>query len=214
MFARTARVLDNSKKRARGAIRELVREALAPPPPRTRISRSWSAEALWQIVRMVLDEFPRQLARTRRFTLGVPRAVTISADGERVLFLRSKGGEDPVTCLWLLDLASGRGEQLLADPAAAWNAGSGDVPEAERIRRERARGRAAGIVAHSADTDGRTVAFALDGQLWALSVDEEEDGQACAPRLVSTPGAVTEPRIDPTASESRTSPTGRCTWPN
>jgi len=74
---------------------------------------------MWQIVGMVLDEFPRQLARTRCFTLGVPRSVTISADGRRALFLRSKGGEDPVTCLWLLDLAAGRGEQLLADPAGS-----------------------------------------------------------------------------------------------
>ena len=146
---------------------------------------------------MALDEFPRQLARTRRFTLGVPRAMTISADGERVLFLRSQGGEDPVTCLWLLDLADGGGERLLADPAAAWNAGSGDVPEAELIRRERARERAAGIVAFSADTDCRTVAFALDGQLWALSVDQDSTGGQARPRLVPTAGPVTEPRIDP-----------------
>ena len=55
---------------------------------------------------MVLDEFPRQLARTRRFSLGVPRAVTISPDGGRVLFLRTSGGEDPVSRLWLLDLAA------------------------------------------------------------------------------------------------------------
>ena len=127
---------------------------------------------------MVLDEFPRQLARTRRFTLGVPRAVTISADGGRVLFLRTSGGEDPVSRLWLLDLTAGAGagegegeggaEQLLADPTASWNAGSGEVPEAERIRRERARELASGIVAYSADEACRTVAFALDGQLWAL----------------------------------------------
>ena len=93
---------------------------------------------------MVLDEFPRQLARTRRFSLGVPRAVTISPDGECVLFVRTGGGEDPVGRLWLLDLAGdhgieGGGEQLLADPTASWNVGSGEVPEAERIRRERAR---------------------------------------------------------------------------
>jgi dipeptidyl-peptidase-4 len=143
---------------------------------------------------MVLDEFPRQLARTRRFTLGVPRAVTISADGERVLFLRTKGGEDPVTCLWLLDLADGQDEQLLADPAESWHVGSGDVPEAERIRRERARELAAGIVAYSADADCRTVAFALDGELWVLSAD----GGAPHPGLVPTAGPVTEPRIDPT----------------
>ena len=143
---------------------------------------------------MVLDEFPRQLARTRRFTLGVPRAVTISADGERVLFLRTKGGEDPVTCLWLLDLVAGGGERLLADPAASWHVGSGDLPEAERIRRERARERAGGIVAYSADAGCRTVAFALDGRLWTLSVGGDE----AIPRLMPTAGPVTEPRIDPT----------------
>ena len=153
---------------------------------------------------MVVDEFPRQLARTRRFSLGVPRAVTISPDGERVLFLRSKGGEDPVTCLWLLDLAAGRGEQLLADPAASWNAGSGDVPEAERIRRERAREMAGGIVAYSADADCRTVAFALDGQLWVLSVDggsaRDDDLAAAAagPSQVPAAGPVIDPRVDPT----------------
>ncbi len=154
---------------------------------------------------MVLDEFPRQLARTRRFTLGVPRAVTISADGSRVLFLRSRGGEDPVTCLWRLDLAAGRGEQLLADPAASWHAGSGDVPEAERIRRERAREQASGIVAYSADADCRTVAFALDGQLWVLSAVQGSvaDGlpePGVLPRLVATAGPVTDPRVDPTGN--------------
>jgi hypothetical protein len=42
------------------------------------------------LVGMVLDEFPRRLARSRRFTPGVPRAMTISADGERVLFPQNK----------------------------------------------------------------------------------------------------------------------------
>jgi len=156
---------------------------------------------------MVLDEFPRQLARTRRFSLGVPRAVTISADGERVLFLRTGGGEDPVSRLWLLDLADGSGsgsngsnsnaERLLADPTASWNAGSGEVPEAERIRRERARELADGIVAYSADEACHNIAFALDGNLWTLQVPAEDQPPAF-PRPVPTAGPVTEPRIDPT----------------
>ena len=150
-------------------------------------------------MRMDLDEFPRQLARTRRFTLGVPRAVTISRDGERVLFLRTSGGEDPVTRLWLLNLADGRGEELLADPTAPWNAGPGEVPEAERVRRERVRERAAGIVAYSADADCRTVAFALDGQLWVLRAGGGIAGDtAVVPTLVRTAGPVMDPRIDPT----------------
>jgi dipeptidyl-peptidase 4 len=164
---------------------------------------------------MVLDAFPRQLARTRRFSLGVPREVTISADGGRVLFLRTSGGEDPVSRLWLLDLTGGAGagagagsasgEQLLADPTESWNVGSGEVPEAERIRRERMRELAGGIVAYSADDDCRTVAFALDGQLWVLPIEREGHGTGSGPdlatarpRLVPTAGPVADPRIDPT----------------
>lgn len=155
---------------------------------------------------MAIDDFPRQLARTRRFSLGVPRAVTISRDGGRVLFLRSRGGEDPVTCLWLVDLADGgevrpsadgAGERLLADPAASWHEGSGDVPEAERVRRERARELASGIVAYSADADCRTVAFTLEGRLWVLRVGDNP-GETVIPALVPTAGPVTDPRIDPT----------------
>jgi dipeptidyl-peptidase 4 len=44
---------------------------------------------------VVIDDFLRQLASTRRFTLGVPGAVTISRDGGRLLFLRTRSGEDP-----------------------------------------------------------------------------------------------------------------------
>jgi dipeptidyl-peptidase-4 len=112
-----------------------------------------------------------------------------------VLLLGTCGGEDPFSRLWLLDLADGDAEQLLADPAASWNAGSGEAPEAERIRRERARERSVGIVAYSADADCRSVAFALGGQLWVLRVGE---GTAGVPRPVPTAGPVTEPRIDPT----------------
>ena len=145
------------------------------------------------------------MARTRYFTLGVPRAVTVSRDGGRVLFLRTRGGEDPVSCLWRLDLADGAGrgkvagcERLLADPAASWNIGPGDVPEAERVRRERARELADGIVAYSADADCRTVVFALEGRLWVVRVGDDPPGPADVPEPVPAAGAVTDPRIDPT----------------
>jgi dipeptidyl-peptidase 4 len=153
----------------------------------------------WQGAVVAIDDFPRQLASTRRFTLGVPRAVTVSADGGRVLFLRTRGGEDPVTCLWRLDLADGGGrERLLADPAASWNFGPGDVPEAERVRRERVREQAAGIVAYSADAHCRTVAFALDGRLFVLRVGDDPLEPAGVPEPVPVAGAVADPRIDPT----------------
>src|SRR5215472_11100493 len=103
------------------------------------------------------DTFPRQQARTRNFSLGVPRSLVISPDGSRVAFLRSKGGSDPVTCLWVLDLPAGQdstvpgSERLVADPAAL---GAGqDEPAAEQARRERSRERATGIVAFATDAD-------------------------------------------------------------
>jgi len=149
---------------------------------------------------MAFEDFLQQLASTRRFTLGVPRAVTVARDGRRVLFLRTRGGEDPVTCLWRLDLAgaAGGGERLIADPAASWNSGPGDVPEAERVRRERAREHAAGIVAYSADENCQTIAFGLDGRLWVVRVGDDPGEPAGVPQPVPAAGAVTDPRIDPT----------------
>ncbi len=45
------------------------------------------------------EGFPRLHARTRRFTLGVPRGFTLTPSGDRVIFQRTKSGTDPVTCL-------------------------------------------------------------------------------------------------------------------
>src|SRR5207248_4514713 len=87
------------------------------------------------------DTFPRQYARTRRFTLGQPRAFTIFPD--HVLFLRSLSGSDPRMHLWVLDLATGD-ERRLLDPAGL--ADDGDLPIAERARRERVRETATGVV--------------------------------------------------------------------
>lgn len=142
--------------------------------------------------------FPRQLARTQRFTLGLPRSFTLLPDGSGALFLRTRGPEDRTSCLWLRDAA---GERLLADPAdlgsssgSAGSAGaSGPVPEAELVRRERARERSVGVVAYSTDAAVRTVAFALDGALWVV---DAHDGRPARP--VPTAGPVVDPRLDPT----------------
>jgi dipeptidyl-peptidase 4 len=181
------------------------------PPRRVRLLRggltggeqinvSLGCRAAWQSAGVVTDAVLQQLASTRRFTLGVPRAVTVSRDGGRVLFLRTRGGEDPLTCLWGLDVADGAGgrERLLADPAAPWNRGPGDVPEAERVRRERARETSSGIVTYSADAACRTVVFALHGRLWVLRVGDDPRAPVGVPELVPAVGVVTDPRIDPT----------------
>jgi dipeptidyl-peptidase 4 len=138
----------------------------------------------------VTDSFPRRQARTRRFTLGAPRGVTISPDGDRVVFLRSLGGTDPVTCLWTLDLATGE-ERLVADPREL-DAGEEDLPPEEKARRERSREQAGGVVGYATDRPVTMAAFALSGQLYVT-----EFTAGMTPRLVETPGGVIDPRPDP-----------------
>ena len=109
------------------------------------------------------DTFPRQYARTQRFTLGEPRNLTVSPDEQRVVFLRSRSGDDPVNCLWVADLATGT-EQLVADPVAllAGHAADDDSLSAEeRARRERMREGAGGITAYATDAAVTVAAFTL-----------------------------------------------------
>ncbi len=137
------------------------------------------------------ESFPRQQARTRHFTLGLPRSFQISPDGNRVAFLRSRGGDDPVTCLWVLDTGTGA-ERLVADPAVLGDATAGLTAQ-EKARRERVREQAAGIVAFACDSALSVAAFALAGQVFAA--DLAAGGQAPRP-IPARPGAF-DPRPDP-----------------
>ncbi|GAA1561344.1 prolyl oligopeptidase family serine peptidase [Actinomadura kijaniata] len=134
--------------------------------------------------------YPRQSARTRRFTLGVPRAFQIAPDGSLVTFLRTKAGDDPVTCLWTLDTATGE-ERLLADPTALNVTGEEDLPAEERARRERAREAAGGIVGYAVDRDCRQAVFTLGGQLFLADLASGDVRRLPA----RTP--VFDPRLDP-----------------
>src|SRR5487761_1544139 len=138
------------------------------------------------------ESFPRQQARTRRFTLGVPRAFRISPDGSRVAFLRTRSGSDPLTCLWVLDVASGQ-ERLVADPASI-GADENDLPPQERARRERAREQAGGIVSYAVDAALRTAVFPLSGRVFAVNLDGS--GPA-GPREVAVRTPALDPRPDP-----------------
>ncbi len=133
--------------------------------------------------------FPRQQARTRRFTLGVPHAFRIAADGSRVLFLRSPAGDDPVTQLWSFEVASGS-ERLICDPAAV--GGDGELPPEERARRERVRESAEGIVAFRCSREATVAAFALGGRAYLATV---ETGEVLA---LATESLALDPTPDPT----------------
>lgn len=138
------------------------------------------------------DTFPRQHARTQRFTLGEPRNLSVSPDGRRVVFLRSPAGDDPVNALWVLDVDSGT-ERLVADPAALLDDATGDLPDEERARRERAREGAGGVTAYATDADCTVVAFTLEGRLFAGGL---LSGRA---RPLEVTGPVFDPRPDPKA---------------
>jgi dipeptidyl-peptidase-4 len=138
-----------------------------------------------------LDEYPRQVARTRGFTLGVPRSFTVSPDGERIAFLRSRAGDDPVSCLWVFDVATGQ-ERCVFDPRELGAAEDEELTEAERARRERARERSSGVTEYATDRGVRRAVFAVSGRLVLADLVE---GSA---RELSAPGAVDDPRLDPT----------------
>lgn len=140
-----------------------------------------------------VDTFPRQYARTQRFSLGAPRNISVSADGERVIFLRSSSGVDPVNALWVLDVSSGE-ERLVGDPASLLGDDiPSDLPDEERARRERARESGGGITAYATDRAGKVAAFALGGRMFAAGL---MSGFA---RPLDVAGPVVDPRPDPTA---------------
>jgi dipeptidyl-peptidase 4 len=135
--------------------------------------------------------FPRQYARTRRFTLGRPRSFAVADDGSSVAFLRSGAGDDPVNALWVFDVNSAS-ETLIADPRTLLADADEDLPSAELARRERARESASGIVSYGADRRLRVAAFAVAGRLF------EADLTTGAVRLPAAPSGAFDPRPDPT----------------
>ena len=134
---------------------------------------------------MTTMSLPAQIARTRRFTLGVPGQFTVGPDGAEVLFLRTRAGDDPTGCLWALDLDS-ETERLLADPAQLLAA-----EPAEPTGPTEPAKTGTGIGAYATDQTARLAAFALAGTLWTVDV---ADGAA---RRLPAQSPVADPRPDP-----------------
>jgi dipeptidyl-peptidase 4 len=151
------------------------------------------------------SSFPRQQARTRRFTLGSPRGFRVAPDGGRVVFLRSRAGDDAVNCLWALDLDTATEstdttdtapvERLVVDPhELVGDQDHTDLPPEERARRERAREAGDGIVAYATDADVTGAVFALAGRLYTTDLATGETA-----RLPAAEG-VFDPRPSPTGT--------------
>jgi dipeptidyl-peptidase-4 len=77
-----------------------------------------------------------------------------------VAFIRSRAGDDPEGCLWVLDLASGE-ERAVFDPAEA--AGEVTLTQQERDRRERMREQHTGVTTYDADPGLTIATFVLGG---------------------------------------------------
>jgi dipeptidyl-peptidase-4 len=138
---------------------------------------------------MDTNRFPGQFARTQRFSLGVPRAFTLSPDGRRVLFLRTRGGEDRTSCLWLLDddqerlLAAGvtayaadaaRRIAAFAVDGRLWVTGTGDG-------RPRELPAAGPVTDPRPDPAGRRVAYVTGGALHVVDLADGRDRLLAAP---------------------------------
>src|SRR5882757_4803492 len=143
------------------------------------------SEAPSTVAAMTYLSFPRQFARTQRFTLGAPRSFAVAPGGERVAFIRSRSGTERTQLLWVLDVpatadagaagAAGAapgtgGEWIAADPAALLGGGDEELSAAERARRERSREGSAGVVGFAVDRAVEVAAFALSGRLFVADL--------------------------------------------
>ena len=138
---------------------------------------------------MTKDSFPRQKARTRGFTLGTPRTFRIADDGSRVAFIRSRSGNDPEGCLWVLDLASGE-ERSIFDPAAG---GEAHLTQEERDRRERMREQLTGVTTYDTDPGLTLATFVVGGRVHVADLVE-----GSARTLVGADEGAFDARLDPT----------------
>ncbi|MDV6013356.1 prolyl oligopeptidase family serine peptidase [Haloechinothrix sp. LS1_15] len=136
--------------------------------------------------------FARKLARTQRFTLGIPREFRVASDGSRVLFLRSEHGESKRQDLWSLETATGQ-EHRLVDAARLHAGDEEELPEEERARRERSRETGGGVVGYAVDQRCTVAAFTLAGRLYTVEIATGEVTERARPDR----GAIVDPRPNP-----------------
>ena len=91
-------------------------------------------------------EYPQLTARTDGFRAGEPHDVTVSADGQRVVFLRSPGTDPRARRLWVFDVATGS---------------------------ERPAGNLVGVDGYAINPSGRLAALHRDGVLVVARLDTE-----------------------------------------
>ena len=140
---------------------------------------------------MPADSFPRQYARTQRLTLGEPRNITVSRDGQRIVFCRSSAGSDSVNSLWVHEVETST-ERCVVDAHATSTMTSHGESDLERARRERAREGAGGIVSYSCDRETRHAVYVLGGSLWHVDLLSGETTD-----ITPAGNTIFDPRLSP-----------------
>ncbi|HJM29394.1 MAG TPA: prolyl oligopeptidase family serine peptidase [Acidimicrobiales bacterium] len=121
--------------------------------------------------KLQMETFPRQHARTRRFTVGAPRSFAIASKNSLISFLQSSSGSDPMNKLWTLNPHS-QNLQMLADPENLVKSGGNHVlSKEEQSRRERVREVGSGIVSYSSSNESPNIAFTSGGSLFTANLE-------------------------------------------
>lgn len=139
--------------------------------PLVRLSATGASQS-----KMQNPSFPKEYAQTLNFTLGAPRTFRISRDGKRVYFLRAESSTERALDLWCLDTEQNTGpnEQLVVRFKDLQRSAAEEKydPDAERTRKERLREAAGGITFYAIDDLGTVVAFAVNGDVHALNIQD------------------------------------------
>lgn len=112
-------------------------------------------------------KFFRDLAETRRFTLGRPVKPALTPDGSAVIFLRG-GARSPVMRLYEMQVGTGKVEELLT-PEALLRGAEEKLTVEERARRERMRVSLKGFTDFDLSEDGTKVLVTLSGRLYVVN---------------------------------------------
>jgi dipeptidyl-peptidase 4 len=98
-----------------------------------------------------------------------PRTVRMSPDGKWVTSLRPRADDRDRFDLWSLDAATGQWKMLVDSTKLGT---SGEISEAEKMQRERARiGGTRGIVAYEWSADSKTILVPVDGDLFLADLN-------------------------------------------
>ena len=117
-----------------------------------------------------------------------PRALRLSPDGKLLTRLRQRADDRERFDLWAVDTESGAARMLVDSTKF----GGGEISEAERMQRERARiGGTRGIVAYDWAPDGQSLLVPLDGDLYIASVSGD------VRRLTNTPATELDAAVSP-----------------